>query len=102
MTFEKIAEIFIDGKMPAALLVYINRALDNNFTKEQILVQITPTMATKFKSFYDKLIDEGIEKGMEKAKLKTVQRMADLGLTIEQIAFSVELSVEEVKAILEK
>ena len=102
MTFEKIAEIFIDGNMPAALLVYVSKALGNNFTKEQILAQITPAMATKFKSFYDKLIDEGIEKGMEKAKLKTVQRMADLGLTIEQIAFSVELSVEEAKAILKK
>ena len=81
-------------------------------------------MTTKVKSFYDKLIAEGleqgikqgfeqgvqegmekgIEKGMEKGlqeeKTNTIRRMANLGFLASQIAAVVELSEEEVERIL--
>jgi predicted transposase/invertase (TIGR01784 family) len=43
-----------------ALVVYIFILLKSDYSKEQIIQQITPDMATTFKSFYDKLIEEGI------------------------------------------
>ncbi len=90
-----------------ALVVYIFMLLKADYSKEQIIQQITPDMATTFKSFYDKLIEEGMEKGMEKGtegtyleKVKTIQRMHSRGFEAEEIAPLVELSVAAVKEIL--
>ncbi len=87
-----------------ALVVYIFMLLKADYSKEQIIQQITPDMATTFKSFYDKLIEEGIEKGKAEGtyleKVKTIQRMHSRGFEAEEIAPLVELSVAAVKEIL--
>ena len=109
-----ITEILGPGNTPSFLLVYILEALKDEYTKDQIFEQINPAMATKFRSFYDKLMDEGIEKGIEKGielgkdkgqiteKENTIHRMDKLGFSVQLIAQSVELSVEKVLEILKK
>ena len=109
-----ITEILGPGNTPSFLLVYILEALKDEYTKDQIFEQINPAMATKFRSFYDKLMDEGIEKGIKKGielgkdkgqiteKENTIHRMDKLGFSVQLIAQSVELSVEKVLEILKK
>ena len=123
-----ISKILGAGNPPRALFVYIFRILDKTYTKDQILEQIQPAMTTKVKSFYDKLIAEGleqgikqgfeqgiqegmekgiekgiekgVEKGLQEEKINTIHRMANLGFLVAQIAASVELPEEEVERIL--
>ena len=104
-----IARNFPSGNSSEALAVYIFMLLKADYSKEQIIQQITPDMATTFKSFYDKLIEEGMEKGKAEGKeegiylekVKTVHRMHSRGFEAEEIAPLVELSVAAVKEILE-
>lgn len=49
--------------------------------------------------FYQEAFQEGIEQGELKGKLKAVPAMLAAGLTVEQVAEALDLSVEEVKQI---
>ena len=111
-----ISKIMGRGNASPSLIVYIFKVLSSEYTKEEIIQQINTDMETTFKSFYDKLIEEGMEKGMEKGreegrevgleegiyleKANTIRRMYGAGFELEQIAVSVEWSVEEVQAVL--
>ena len=109
---ETIAKNLPSGNPSEALVVYIFMLLKADYSKEQIIQQITPDMATTFKSFYDKLIEEGMEKGIAKGKaegkaegtylekVKTIHRMHSRGFEAEEIAPLVELPVAAVKEIL--
>ncbi|MDP4819890.1 MAG: hypothetical protein NWR67_02700, partial [Saprospiraceae bacterium] len=80
--------------------------LEKTYTKEQILEQIEPAMAIEVKSFYDKLIAEGFEKGteqgIEQEKTNTIHRMKDQNFSAAQIAAAVDLPEETVKQILNR
>ena len=52
------------------------------------------------KSFYDKLIEEGMDKGIYLEKANTIRRMYAAGFRLEQIAVLVEWSLEQVQAVL--
>jgi predicted transposase/invertase (TIGR01784 family) len=97
---DTIAKNLPSGNPSEALVVYIFMLLKADYSKEQIIQQITPDMATTFKSFYDKLIEEGMEKGIERERLNTIYRMYNAKLNLEQIAVAVGLTMEEVKKIL--
>ena len=43
---------------------------------------------------------EGMEKGQQQEKAETVRRLQAMGLTVEQIAQGVELTIDEVKTLL--
>lgn len=49
--------------------------------------------------FYQEAFQEGIEQGEVKGKLKAVPAMLAAGLTVEQVAEVLDLSVEEVKQV---
>ncbi len=53
--------------------------------------------------FYQEAFQEGIEKGIEegelKGKLKAVPAMLAAGLTVEQVAEALDLSVQEVRQL---
>lgn len=48
---------------------------------------------------YQEGVEEGVEKGERKTNLKAVRRFLALGLSYEQIAEGLELSVEEVRKL---
>ncbi|KAB8314864.1 Rpn family recombination-promoting nuclease/putative transposase [Tolypothrix campylonemoides VB511288] len=72
---------------------------------ETILIYKFPTMSRKeIEAMFElsdlkqtRVYQEGVEEGERKGKLKTVPRFVALGLTIEQIAQELGLSVEEVR-----
>ncbi|WP_017318738.1 hypothetical protein [Mastigocladopsis repens] len=47
--------------------------------------------------FYQEAFEEGKQEGVRREKLKTVPLLLKLGLTVEQVAQELELSVEEVQ-----
>ena len=48
----------------------------------------------------EKGLAEGMEKGQQQEKAETVRRLQAMGLTVEQIAQGVELTIDEVKTLL--
>lgn len=48
---------------------------------------------------YQEALEEGREEGRQEAKLETVPRLQAFGLTVEQIAEALNLSVEEVRRV---
>jgi predicted transposase/invertase (TIGR01784 family) len=52
--------------------------------------------------FYQEAFQEGIEQGERSGKLKAVLPMLSAGLTVEQIAEALELSVEEVSQAIQQ
>ena len=48
----------------------------------------------------EKGLAEGMEKGQQQEKVETVRRLQAMGLTVEQIAQGVELTIDEVKTLL--
>lgn len=46
--------------------------------------------------FYQEAFQEGVEQGEVKGKLKAIPAMLAAGLTVEQVAEALDLSVEEV------
>ncbi|HLO84468.1 MAG TPA: DUF2887 domain-containing protein, partial [Nostocaceae cyanobacterium] len=51
--------------------------------------------------FYQEAFQEGIEEGKQQERLKAISQFLKLGLTPEQIALGLSLSLEEVKRIIE-
>ena len=94
------------GNSPHGFFVYMFKVLEKTYTKEQILEQIEPAMAIEVKTFYDKLIAEGFEKGteqgIEQEKTNTIHRMKDQNFSAAQIAAAVDLPEETVKQILNR
>lgn len=94
------------------LFVHIIEVLITEYAVNEVFNQINPPMSAEIKSLYDKIIfeaqHEGMEKGMERGmekgvreeKERTVLRMASQDFSIDQIAFSVELPLEEVESII--
>jgi predicted transposase/invertase (TIGR01784 family) len=52
--------------------------------------------------FYQEALEEGREEGERKVKLETVPRLLALGLSAEQIAQGLNLSLEEVTRIVQE
>ena len=48
----------------------------------------------------EKGLAEGMEKGQQQEKAETVRQLQAMGLTVEQIAQGVELTIDEVKTLL--
>ena len=48
----------------------------------------------------EKGLAEGMEEGQQQEKVETVRRLQAMGLTVEQIAQGVELTIDEVKTLL--
>ena len=48
----------------------------------------------------EKGLAEGMKKGQQQEKVETVRRLQAMGLTVEQIAQGVELTIDEVKTLL--
>ena len=105
-----ITKTLSPGNSPHGMFVYIFKVLEKTYTKEQILEQIDPTMATEVKSFYDKLIAEGFEKGAEQGikqgredeREALILKAHLAGLSIGFISGLVDLPEEAVEAILQK
>ncbi len=51
--------------------------------------------------FYQEAFQEGIEQGEVKGKLKAVPAMLAAGLTVQQVAEALDLSVEEVRQVIQ-
>lgn len=49
--------------------------------------------------FYQEAFQEGVEQGKVQGKLKAVPAMLAAGLTVEQVAQALDLSVEEVRQV---
>jgi predicted transposase/invertase (TIGR01784 family) len=49
--------------------------------------------------FYQEAFQEGFQQGLQEGKLATVPRLLELGLTVEQIAQTLELDIEEVRKV---
>ncbi|MFM7578136.1 MAG: flagellar assembly protein H, partial [Microcystaceae cyanobacterium] len=53
----------------------------------------------KESAVYQEILQEGEQLGVRKGKLETIPRLVKLGLTLEQIAEALDLSLQEVKKI---
>jgi len=49
--------------------------------------------------FYQEAFQEGVEQGKVQGKLKAVPAMLAAGLTVEQVAQALDLSVEEIRQV---
>jgi predicted transposase YdaD len=121
--FQEIPSIFFEliGNSPEEVSNYRFSSVEikqTSFRTETILVYKFPNMSReeieamfglselKQTRFYQEAFQEGKEEGIEQGersgKLKAVLPMLDAGLTVEQIAEALELSLEEVRQAVQQ
>ncbi len=69
-----------------------------NLNREEIAAMLNVD-SLKNTRFYREAKEEGVEEGILKSKQETIPRLMKLGLSIEQIAESLELDVDTVRKI---
>jgi len=99
-----------DRNLFEAIIVYFMYQLPKHKIKITEIMETLQTTSAKreFISMYEDLIQQGIEqgieqgmaKGMKMAIVKSVRKGYEIGLSLEQLSFLNEISIEEVKNIL--
>jgi predicted transposase/invertase (TIGR01784 family) len=100
------------GELARQLISQVQQELTDGILEEKVLEFLKAVVIDKFANLSreelevmlnlgslrsSKFYQEGVEEGVLKTKLETIPRLIKLGLTIEQIAESLELDVETVR-----
>ena len=95
----QVQQELTDGILEEKVLEFIKAVVIDKFanlSREELEVMLN-LGSLRSSKFYQEAKEEGVEEGVLKTKLETIPRLIKLGLTIEQIAESLELDVETVR-----
>ena len=86
------------------MLVYLNNYAEISPAEMMQLVKqyFSPSLKEKTMSTYEQFVLQGEIKGEIKADMRTAKRLLAKGFTIVEIADCMDLSIEEVKKLVEK
>lgn len=102
---EQVKQEFTDARQKQNLLQLIETILVYKLPKinRQEIEKMFSLNDLRETKVYQEALEEGMEKGMEKgmeeAKIQSIPRLLALGLSLEQIAQALDLSLEKVQEI---